>query len=69
MTDFLSQFFPPEPTAHAQQSIINIDTPLIEDDEMKKRQKLEDIALMTAYGENLTQYRQLEMGGEGVHRR
>lgn len=66
MSDFLSQFFPPQPTD--QQSIITIDTPLIEDDDANRRQKAEDIALITAYGENLSLYRKLKINGEGERR-
>lgn len=64
MSDILSQFFPNEPAA--PQPIVTMDTPLIEDDEAKKRQKAEDIALIAAYGENLALYRQLELNGEGA---
>lgn len=66
MSDFLLQFFPPQPTD--QQSIINIDTPLIENDDAIRRQKAEDIALITAYGENLSLYRKLKIDSEGGRR-
>ncbi len=67
MSEVLSQFFPTpsnEPTG--QSPIVTIDTPLIEEDEAKKRQKAEDIELILAYGENLALYRKLEMDGESA---
>lgn len=66
MSDILSQFYPEQPTA--QQPIVTIDTPFIEDDEEKRRQKAEDIALIAAYGENLGLYRELEIKGQGRDR-
>lgn len=67
MSDIFSQLFP-EPTANAHSSIVTMDTPYLEDDALKKQQKTENIALIKAYSENLTLYRELEQKGEGVRK-
>lgn len=67
MSDIFSQLFP-EPTAHTHPSIVTMDTPYLEDDALKKQQKAENIALIKAYSENLTLYRELEQKGEGAQK-